>query len=366
MAKRRKLTAPSAEELRSFEEGFAAKPSLVAGGMMPPIAKVAGEAAQLSQPGDAAARATAARDRKDLEELRRAQTEGRVIVEIPTAQIVADELTRDRMGLGPEEMAELKLSIAANGLRLPVEVFELSEPEGEQRYGLLSGYRRLMAVRALEAETGQAGYATIRAILREPGSVGHAYVSMVEENEVRADLSPYERGRIAVVATGQGAFDTLEEAVNQLYAVASKAKRSKIRSFARVHEDLGDMLSFAGELSEKAGLRLAAALRAGFGPQMREALATGQGVDAGSEWALVEPFVEEAEAAERPPRSGGRPRQASRPKPMREDEVELANGISIRRVSDAQGYSIRFYGQAVNSELVDLVMAEIQRLLEPI
>ncbi|QDY71304.1 ParB/RepB/Spo0J family partition protein [Qingshengfaniella alkalisoli] len=365
MAKRRKLTAPSVDELKSLEEGFATKPSRGPGLMVPPIAKVAGEAAALSEVGSAEERAETARDKRDAETYREAQSQGRVLAEVPTHEIVADELTRDRMGLSSEEMDELKASIATNGLRLPIEVFELSEPEGDHRYGLLSGYRRLSAIRALEAETGRQEFETIRAIIREPGSVSGAYVSMVEENEVRADLSPYERGRIAVVAAGQGAFESLEDAVNALYAVASKAKRSKIRSFARVHEELGDMLSFPESLSEKAGLRLAAALRAGYAPQLREALASGQGIDASSEWALLQPLVEDAEAADKPDKRGGRPRRQARPRQEAEGEIQLANGIMIRRVSDSKGYSIRFSGDVVNSEMIDLVMAEIRRLLEP-
>lgn len=51
---------------------------------------------------------------------------------------------------------------------------------------------------------------------------------MVEENEVRANLSHYERGRIAVLAAEQGHFTHVEEAVARLSGAASKAKRSKI------------------------------------------------------------------------------------------------------------------------------------------
>uniref|UniRef100_UPI0038B38FC8 ParB/RepB/Spo0J family partition protein n=1 Tax=Mangrovicoccus ximenensis TaxID=1911570 RepID=UPI0038B38FC8 len=178
------------------------------------------------------------------------------------------------MQLDPEEMAELKSSIRASGLRLPVEVFELSETDASgARFGLLSGFRRLAAIRALEAETGDPAFAQIKAIVREPGTAARAYLAMVEENEIRADLSPYERGRVAVLAVSHGAFERVEDAVDGLFHAASKAKRSKIRSFALVHEELGDLLVWPEALTERAGLRLANALRAGLGPQLRQAAA---------------------------------------------------------------------------------------------
>lgn len=364
MARRTKLTAPSADEMRSLEEGFAAKPSFAVTGMMPPIAQVAAEAAALTPTLTADMRAEAAKDKRDAERLRAAEAEGLVLLEIPLAQIVADELVRDRMALDGEAMEELKTSIAASGLRLPVEVFELDNAGAGPRYGLLSGFRRLAAVRALAGEGG-AGTATIRAILRQPDSVANAYLAMVEENEIRADLSPYERGRVAVLAVGQGAFASVEEAVNGLFRAASKAKRSKVRSFALVHEELGDMLAYPESLTERAGLRLASALRAGLAGRLREALASGQGVDAAGEWALLEPLVETAEAEVREPTRGGRPRRAAAPKAEGPGLYRLGNGITIRRESDSKGYYIRLEGRVVDGDMVDSVMFEIKRLLEP-
>lgn len=365
MAKRRKLTAPSAEDLAALEEGFAAKPQGVPGPMAPPIAQVAAEAAALTPTVTAEMRAEAARDKRDAERLRQAEAEGLVLLEVDTAKILADELTRDRLVEDAEAMAELKASLAASGLRLPVEVFEIAEPGEGPRYGLLSGYRRLKAVRALEAETGDPAWSRIKAILRQPGSGAAAYLSMVEENEIRADLTPYERGRVAVLAVAQGAYDGVEAAVAGLFHAASKAKRSKIRSFALIHEELGDLLGFPEALSERAGLRLAGALRAGLAGPLREALASGQGVDALAEWALLEPIVAESEAAgPGPGRTGGRPRKAAA-RPEGPHEFRLDNGVTIRRESDSKGYYIRLQGSAVDGEMVDAVMFEVKRLLEP-
>ena len=365
MARRKKLTAPSASELSELEAGFAAKPSSSASGVMPPIAQVAAEVAALAPVTDPESRAKAARDSADAERLRAAEAEHRLVLRLPTAQIIADELTRDRMDLEPEAMAELKASIRLNGLRLPIEVFELSEPDPDgHRWGLLSGYRRISAFRALEAESG-GDWAEIPALVRQPGSVSAAYMAMVEENEIRADLTPYERGRVAVIAAGQGAFPDVEAAVNGLFHAASKAKRSKIRSFALVHEELGDLLTFPESLSERAGLRLATALRAGFAADLRQALAGGQGTDPDREWALMEPFADAAEAQSRPTGRGGRPRKAPAPMAERAGERRLDSGITLRRMSDAKGHYIRVEGKRVDSELMETVLDELARLLGP-
>ncbi|MBZ4690956.1 MAG: hypothetical protein JG765_2207 [Cereibacter sp.] len=350
MAKRRRLEAPSAEELREMETGFARETPVSS---RPPIAQVAAEAAALSVPIAGPDRTAAARDSADAGRLRRAEAEGLLVLEIPLAEIVAEELTRDRLRVDGEEMDELRASIKAHGLRLPVEVFRREGP-GES-YGLISGWRRLSAMRQLHAETGDARYAMIRALLRRPADVSSAYVAMVEENEIRSDLSHYERGRIAALAAGQGAFASVGEAVDTLFHAASKAKRSKIRSFAVIHEELGDMLGFAASLGERAGLRLAQALRAGYAGALRQALAGGQGDDPATEWALMEPLVKAAEGKAPDPARGGRPSRKG---------SGLPSGIQVEVEQDAKGFAIRFHGDRVDSALVERMMRELQRLLE--
>jgi ParB family chromosome partitioning protein len=50
--------------------------------------------------------------------------------QIPLAEIDAEALSRDRTLHDAADFDELRLSIARHGLRMPVEVFELAEPEG--------------------------------------------------------------------------------------------------------------------------------------------------------------------------------------------------------------------------------------------
>lgn len=356
MARRRRVEGPSLAELEELEAGFAAKPGPNPFAM-PPIAQVAAEAAAAAEPLPAAVRV----DRADAEALRRAREEGRLIVEIPVSEIVAEELTRDRMAVDRAELDELKLSIAQHGLRLPIEVFELADPGEGERYGLMSGLRRLTAVREIGGPE-----ATIAALVRSPRDAAAAFVAMVEENEIRADLSHYERGRIAVVAAGQGHFADLEEAVARLFSSASKAKRSKIRSFALVHEELGDMLSFPQELSEKGGLRLANALRLGFEADLRAVLDGGQVVDGASEWAAMLPVIEAAEEGQRgePSRRGGRPRNANpRPGLFEGDLYLLPNGVRLKPERDGRGYLVRLEGRAVNPELVRAVLGQVYKVM---
>ena len=111
-----------------------------------------------------------------------------------------------------------------------------------------------------------------------------------------------------MIAANQGAFANVEDAVNRLYATGSKAKRSKVRSFALIFEELGDMLRFPEALTEKRGLRLSAALRNGSEGKLRQALSSGAAEDAEGEWQLLEPVIVQAEMAPRSPSRGGRPR----------------------------------------------------------
>ncbi len=370
MAKRKRLEAPSADALKDIEDGFARETSGNGGlGPMPPIAQIAGEAAAGSSAFGPEERLKAARDSTDAERYRKALAEGLIVEEIRIADIHSEALARDRVNVDAEEMEELKASIRAHGLRLPIEVYP--NPQGDPdspRYGLISGWRRLMAVRALMVEARGEAYTRIKAIVRVQSASAEAYVAMVEENEIRSDLSQYERGRIAVMAAGQGAFGSVEEAVSALFHAGSKAKRSKIRAFAELHEELGDLLSHAHELSERQGLRIVAAIRAGLTTELRRALEAGQisgdASDAGGEWALLEPVVLGVEALEKPSKAPGRPR--NKPMPSAESGgavVRLASGISMMHATDQRGHSIRFEGESVNAELVEALMQEIERFL---
>ena len=366
---RRRLETPSLEHIASLEasltsaieQALAAKPASaerlgerLGSGLTPPIAQIV----------DDTARAASARDARDAQSWREAGAAGRIVTLLALEQIDETHMMRDRMVVIAEDLDELRQSIQTNGLRLPIEVL----PMGPGRYGLISGWRRLAVYRQLLEEEG-ADWARIPALIRAPAEAPALYTAMVEENELRAQITPYERGRIAVMSAVLGAFPDTDTAISTIFATASKAKKSKIRSFAYVHEELGEMLQFGPDLSERNGLRLAHALRDGWGPKMRHALIRSLG-GAAEEWALLEPILAAAEAAaagdekDRPSR-GGRPRRTPRAEALG-PRLALSGGLSMERIAHDDGYSIRLRGPQVEQELVDLLMDEMRRLVERI
>lgn len=240
MAKRRRLDAPTSPMEIALANRERAAP--------PPIAQVTGEAATVAAAQDA------------IGEVEKARQEGRLVISVEIAQITRDHLTRDRMGSNTEDMEALMRSVHTHGQRTPIEVVQT-----ETGYGLISGWRRLAALQAL-------GKTHVNALIRQPQNAGEAYVAMVEENEIRANLSYYERARIAVKAAASGAFEDTETALKALFGAASRAKRSKIRSFVALYEALDDVLEFPDHIPERLGLKLAAALKDGRGAALTKAL----------------------------------------------------------------------------------------------
>ena len=240
MAKRRRLTAAP----------LLAEPTVTipasSPGRRPPIAEVAAEAAATSALEEMAQR------------FERARAEGRMIQPLPLEVVQADYLVRDRLGIEEEAQTALIASIRARGQQVPIEVVALEDG----RYGLISGWRRLAALRTLHAETGDPVYATVLALLRRPADAPEAYLAMVEENEIRVGLSYYERARIAARAVAAGVFSDDTEALQILFAAASRPRRSKIGSFLHIVRALDADLRFPAAIPERLGLRLATALLA--------------------------------------------------------------------------------------------------------
>ncbi len=232
MAKRKRLEVPDKALTNPLETNFS-----FPGMSRMPIAEVA---------GDTAARAA-------LDEVTQAmaiaEAEGRVVRNLPLDSIDVNHLSRDRMVLEAEEMAALKASLAARGQQSPIEV--LSLPSG--RFGLISGLRRYHALREMAV-------AEVLAFVRKPEGAAASYVAMVEENEIRAGLSFYERANIAVQAVSAGVYPNTKSAVKGLFAHVTPAKRSKILRFVVLREALGQVLRFPTAIPEKLGLALAAAM----------------------------------------------------------------------------------------------------------
>lgn len=264
MAKRKRLTpfgAPEAEDL----------PEIIVPSVRPPIADMAGASAATAAMEEMAATLRAAREG------------GRLVLSLPLDQIEAGYLVRDRIASDPEEMAALVESLRARGQQTPIEVAQI----GPERYGLISGWRRLSALRQLEAEGAET--VSVLALLRKPDQASDAYVAMVEENEIRVGLSFYERARIAAKAVEAGVYPDDRAALRALFAAASRAKRSKIGSFLTVVRALDGALRFPESIGERLGLQLAQALEADaeLGARLQTDLVKVPAPDAATEQARI-------------------------------------------------------------------------------
>jgi ParB/Sulfiredoxin domain len=239
----------------------------------PPIAQVAGESSLKAAVEDL------------VGEIRSARSEGRLVQALPIEAVDEGHLVRDRISADDSEMAALVASLRARGQQTPIEVVEL----GPEHYGLISGWRRLAALRALWEDTAEPRFQTVQALLRRPESASDAYLAMVEENEIRVGLSYYERARIAARAAEQGVYADETAALRGLFAAASRAKRSKIGSFIGLYHALDDVLRFPSAIPERLGLALAKVLKdnPGGAARITAALREAEAQSAGEEAAVL-------------------------------------------------------------------------------
>ncbi|QEW24010.1 Plasmid partitioning protein ParB (plasmid) [Marinibacterium anthonyi] len=287
MAKRKRLTPAQGDYLSAPT----LSPSTGLGPV--PIASVAGEAASVAALAELSSALQSARD------------EGRLIEALPIDSIAAGHLVRDRIQLDEDEMGALIASLRARGQQTPVEVVKV----GSGRYGLISGWRRLTALRRLHEETGEARFATVRALVIAPESAEAAYVAMVEENEIRANLSHYERARIAHRAVAEGVFDSPRAALQGLYGSVTRSKRSKIGSFIGLVEALDGDLRYPWAISEKLGLALVKLLEDGGAEDLRARLAQANPQSAEAEIAVLQAALAPAVAppAPKPEKAAAKP-----------------------------------------------------------
>jgi ParB family chromosome partitioning protein len=281
---------------------------------------------------------------------------------IPLDAIAEDALARDRASLDAQALEELKTSITASGLRMPIEVYRRPEPDGARLFGLISGFRRLRAFRELhDMARDKTRFAAIPAFLRTPATLAEALTAMVEENAIRAEVSPWEQALIAVIARDNGVFDTLEAAIDALYAALSRDKRYRMRSIAHLAEELDGHLAAPETLSLRRLLRLAAATSRGYAGLMRHALTEAKLREPNAQWRVLAPILAECEDATIP---DPRPERGHRDRPRR-TYVTPRHALRIRREMTRGGWCLHFTGRDASGELIDRVFDEIEMLFSP-
>lgn len=333
---RRKRLSPARPGSSGAPAGTDPAPALHRGLGPAPIAQVAGEAAASAALAELAGALDEARD------------SGRLIEEIPLAAVDVHYLMRDRIEQDEDEMQALMASLRARGQQTAIEVVALERSEGGRTqgktHGLVSGWRRVSALERLYRETNDPRFAHVRAITIAPGNARDAYVAMVEENEIRVNLSLYERARIAIRAMQQDLYETERAALQGLFGATTRSKRSKIGSFIPVVEALDPVLRHPTAISERLGLALSRALAAdpGAGEHLRRILRMAQPEGAEAEMRVLGDALEDlqnpggterdgsgqgAARATAPPAPGTAP-AGSRPR-LRSTEPEMAAGERV-------------------------------------
>ena len=366
MAKRKRLSPAQDSYLASAPESKSA----LAG----PLPTAAG-AAPIAQVAGAASTEAALQEVSAV--LQQARARGLMVEEIDLDLIDETHLVRDRIAQDEDEMAALMGSLRARGQQTPIEVVPLEGRLDGKAWGLISGWRRLSALRRLYGEASETEFSQVKALVIRPDSAEAAYVAMVEENEIRVNLSHYERARIAVRALREGVFPSQKKALQGLFANVPRAKRSKIGSFVTLVEALDAVLYFPTAISEKLGLALVRQIGEdpGFGTRLKAALQAAERGTAAEELAVLNttlaadhsvqdaslnPPLEPQMAADTAVSSQPRIRQTTAEVGMQERvTTQLAPGLRLGFQPGAQ--RIELSGTAVDAALLEDLKAWVSQ-----
>ncbi len=288
----------------------------------------------------------------DAKEYRKARDEGRVLVAVGTNEIHTSDLPRDRLDLSAvassDEMDELKASIQERGQKEPIELYK----DSEGRLQLKKGWRRLTALKQLFEETGDERFSRVMARVAESQSDRiDLYIDMVEENVVREDLTFAEMAQVAILAANEadlGAGDA-DALVGRLYSSLHKMKRSYIRSFVYLLNELEGALPFPKAVSRNLGVEVARKLRASSGsvPGLKDELARAS--SAAEQNGMLEAFVARFDADP----ASDKPREKS-------ESVKYEFHVGSSKVTARKGECRILSGQ----DFTSIDRAKLQRAVE--
>jgi ParB family transcriptional regulator, chromosome partitioning protein len=266
-------------------------------------------------------------------------------------------LPRDRTTLDDAALAELETSILIDGLRQPIEVWTFSAPRDcGHRFGLISGMRRLTAFRRIHKANPEA---RIPAFLRRPADIPDAMAKMVAENEIRSEISPWEKGRLVVQAVDEEIFETLDAAVAGLYPTLHRNRRARIRAIAEVVSEIGDgLLTNPESLNEHQLTRVAAAVRRDFGDLIGNALTQSHDRSPEGQWQILLAILQESEEEVRAAKTGREERY--RPGCPRRF-VNPYSGLYIRRERTPEGWNLRFTGPEATGPMMQDIMDYVEQ-----
>ena len=274
---------------------------------------------------------------------------------IPLAAISAHAFLRDRTAPDPAAQADLLHSILADGLRQPIELVELSEPFDGCTHALVSGMRRLTALREIARMNGTANTATAPATLRAPTTMAEILRDIASENEQRAQVSMFEKGRFLNAAVDQGHLPNLDAAIAQLFPGQNRNKTFRLRSAAEVAQALDGQLSTPEALSQAQIEALATALRRGMAEIIDEVLKLHRFQPLALQMQALKPLLSEAftltDTDLETTRRTGYPRRLLR----------LPQGLTIRREQTAKGWLLHFSGPEARP---GALMDDVFRLIE--
>lgn len=344
MAKRKRLT-PAQPGFLGADPGLEAGPdmSMASAGAGAPIAQVTGAAAVQAALSEVSAA------------LADARADGRLMERLPIGEIDERHLVRDRLEQDEDEMGALMDSLRARGQQTPIEVTAL--PDGG--YGLIAGWRRLTALRRLYSETSDPKYATVKALVTTPDTAREAYVAMVEENEIRVNLSLYERARIVLRALDEDVYPTTRAALQGLFGSTTRSRRSKIGSFIALVEALDDTLRHPTAISEKLGLALVREILRdpGFVARLKAALRDDPRDTADSELRLLAAAIAAAgpvdpvRAPDRPPSSAPSGTSSDAPAPAAPAPLRSTPMAGVTLRYSPRGRRIDLTGMGVDETL---------------
>lgn len=190
---------------------------------------------------------------------------GGVVEDIPLDEVHTHMLVRDRFPGDDLELEGLITSIRELGLSNPIRVLRRPDGTGVE---LVQGFRRLSAYKSLLEETGDEKWGRVPALILSADKVGDVdigglYRRMVDENVIRKDLSFAEMARAAqtYAMDPATAANDLSEAVAALFQSAPYSKRSYIRSFAYLLDQIGSYLAYPTEIPRALGVAVARGLK---------------------------------------------------------------------------------------------------------